>query len=49
MENKKNFTATPAFAELVDHLLRGKETGYKSCSIRSLMAAHVGRKTLAKV
>ena len=49
MEKKKTFTTTPKFSELVTHLLIGKDVGYKPSSIRSLMSAHIGRKTLAKV
>lgn len=49
MKNKKTFTATPRFSELVSRLLRGKEVGRKNTSIRSLVAAHINRNTLAKV
>lgn len=48
-EKKEIFMATPRFAALVAELLRGGETGRGGNSIRSLMAAHISRRTLARV
>ncbi len=44
-EKKEIFMATPRFAALVSELLRGRGGN----SIRSLMVAHISRRTLARV
>lgn len=49
-ERKKEiFIATPRFAALVSELLRGGEGGRVRNSIRSLVAAHISRRTLERV
>ncbi len=48
-EKREIFMATPRFAALASELLRDGESGYRRPSIRSLVAAHISRRTLAKV
>jgi len=48
-EQRGIFMATPRFVALASELLRGGETGRRGNSIRSLVASHISRRTLARV
>ncbi len=48
-EKREIFMATPHFAALATELLRGGESGYRRSSIRSLVVAHISRRTLTRV